>query len=149
MHLIRATTALLSLAATSLAALATVDNASGVTIYLTVTNSSQISVEHTIDAGTNYTQPLTGMGNAYGITLAPDYFSLETKKFVLGFTDSSAQNLTYWSVSNVDGNPFDGSTAGVTSFLVDTSFPSCSNTTSYDGAVHVCSDAADLILHVY
>lgn len=136
---------LLISASTSFAATAGVKNNSDKTIFVTVTNSSQTSTEYTIAANGSYSQPLIGMGNVLGVTLDPNYFSSSTKKFIFGYTDSPSAKLSYWTVSNVDGDPFDGSTPDVTKFLVSASDVSCSTASTYDGQVHTCTDTVSVV----
>lgn len=134
MHFTTATAALFGLATTSLAATVSVKSQCNQPLYLTYTNSSNFNTQYPIAVNGSYSQPLGGKGNQFGITKDPNYFSASTPKFVFGYSDST-DKLTYWSVSAVDGNPFDGS-----NFLVSASEPSCTTASTYDGQVHTCTE---------
>lgn len=139
---------LISLASTSLAAAtAGIKSECVDPIYLTVTNSTQQSTQYTIAPNGSYSQPITGQGNSYGITKRPDYYSSSTPKFVFGWTDSTSDNLTYWSVSSVDGNPLNG-TAGEGGFNVVFADPTCPEATTYDGQVHTCPDYNSFVIYL-
>ncbi|KAL1297647.1 hypothetical protein AAFC00_006203 [Neodothiora populina] len=137
MRFIIGSAALLAMGSGALAAVAGVKNLCSTTIYVTVTNSSMMSIQYTIASNGTYSQPLAGMGNQFGITTDPSYYSTQSPKFVFGFSDSTSASLTYWSITSVDGSPFD-------TFLVATSEPTCTNATAYDGQVHTCTDTADI-----
>ncbi|GAB7352678.1 hypothetical protein MBLNU459_g3040t2 [Dothideomycetes sp. NU459] len=138
---------LLSLASTSFAATAGIKSQCNDQVYLTVTNSTQQSTQYTIAPNGTYSQPLAGSGNSYGITKDPDYYSSSTPKFVFGWTDSTSDQLTYWSVSSVDGNPLVGG-AGEGGFNVVFSDPTCSGATTYDGQVHTCPDYNSVVVYL-
>lgn len=137
-----ATATLLSLASTSLAATVGIVSRCNQTTYVTVTNSSQASTQYKIAANGSYNQPLVGTGNAFGITLEANYFVNTTPKLIVGFSDGTTDHLTYWAVSSVDGNPF----AGLNGFVVAPSDPSCTETATLDGQVHVCTDTVSYML---
>lgn len=138
---------LLSSASSSLAATAGIKSQCKEQIYLTVTDSTQQSIQYTIAPNGTYSQPLTGQGNSYGITKSPDYYSSSTPKFVFSWTDSTSDHLTYWSVSSVDGNPLNG-TAGEGGFDVIFADPTCPEATTYDGKVHTCPDYNNFVIYL-
>lgn len=53
---------------------------------------------------------MEGSGNSVGLTKSSDYWSGNTPKFIFGYTvtSSSPYNQIWWSVNNVNGDPFVG-----------------------------------------
>ncbi|KAF1347052.1 hypothetical protein BDV97DRAFT_231835 [Delphinella strobiligena] len=139
-----ATAILISLASTSFAATVGVVSRCNRTTYVTFTNSAQVSTQYKIAPNGSYNQPLVGTGNAFGITVEANYFVPTTPKLVVGFSVGTTDHLTYWGVTFVDGNPF----SGLNGFVVAPSDPSCTETTTSDGQVHVCTYTANLVIYL-
>lgn len=56
--------------------------------------------------GGNWTTDIIGVGNSLGVTKSDRYWTPETAKLILG--TSTDQGILYWTISNVDGDPFVG-----------------------------------------
>lgn len=152
LSLITTSIALLSLASTSVAATVGVVNHCNENVYLTIADASQVSQQYNITVNGNYSQPLVGTNNQFGISKSSDYYAATTAKFIFGYSDDTADALTYWSVSNLNGDPLTGG-AGEGGFAVIPSDSSCANTTTYDNKVYTCVDTVrnfwnDTLLHM-
>lgn len=136
------TASLLAMTSSALAAFASVTNYCPDIVWITITNSTWEPTQYAIGTNGTYSQYRSGNGNAFGLSKTSAYFSSSTPKFTLGFTDSPADHLLYWSVVNQDGDPFAGQP-----WRISLSDSTCSpNTlTGYDGGtVHACSDTANI-----
>lgn len=54
--------------------------------------------------GGNWTSEIIGVGNSLGVTKSEKFWTNETRKLILG--TSTDLGVLYWTVSNVDGDPF-------------------------------------------
>jgi hypothetical protein len=63
--------------------------------------------------GGSWTSEIIGVGNSLGVTKNERYWTPETAKLILG--TSTDAGILYWTVSNVDGNPFVNETFAVSS----------------------------------
>lgn len=54
--------------------------------------------------GGNWTSEIIGVGNSLGVTKSDKFWTNETAKLILG--TSTDLGVLYWTVSNVDGDPF-------------------------------------------
>jgi hypothetical protein len=59
-----------------------------------------------VPGGGNWTSPILGSGNSLGVARTDQYWSTNTSKLIWG--TSTDANALYWTVSNVDGDPFAG-----------------------------------------
>jgi hypothetical protein len=137
-----ATTSLVALAGSASAAFATVQNICPETVWITITNSTWSPIQYPIPTNGTYAQWRSGTGNAFGLSKTSAYFSTQTPKFTFGFSDSPIDHLLYWSVINVNGDPFAGE-----SWHISLSDTTCTPNplSGYDGgAVHACGDAANI-----
>ncbi|KAG9694900.1 hypothetical protein KCU81_g3174, partial [Aureobasidium melanogenum] len=135
-----AVTSLLAYATSASATFAQVNNNCPVPVWITITNATQQPSQYAIPIDGEYIQGRSGVGVAFGLSKTSAYFSPNTPKFTLGFTDSPSDSLLYWSVINADGDPFAGEP-----WRVSLSDPSCAPLTAYDGGmVHACSILANL-----
>ena len=75
-------------------------------IYITNVNSTKSTTGPFEVKGTggNWTTEIIGVGNSLGISKTDRYWTPETPKFILG--TSTDAGIVYWTVSNVDGDPF-------------------------------------------
>ncbi|KAI5209103.1 hypothetical protein E4T39_00962 [Aureobasidium subglaciale] len=132
----------LALASPALATFATVQNNCAEPVWITITNTTFQTVQYQIATNGTYTQWRVGTGNAYGLSKTSAYFSTSTPKFTLGFSDSPQRPLLYWSVINVDGDPFAGE-----AWRISLSDPACTPNllAGYDGGkVHACEAVTNL-----
>lgn len=137
-----------STAAASLAAVVATASASSVlvinkcpeTLYLTaVDQSGKITGQPSLTSGGTYQAAIVGQGNSLGIAKNSDYYSPNTPKIILG--TSTANNVLYWSVSSVNGDPFSSSGQKFTVASPSGSNPNaCGAATGPDGQVHGCQD---------
>ncbi|KAG9943428.1 hypothetical protein KCU85_g8699, partial [Aureobasidium melanogenum] len=143
MHFTTLTTAsILALASSALAGKAAVKNNCPQDVYLTITRQDQSHTQQKLAAnGGYYSEQLQGQGNSYGLTKNTDYYSPNTAKLIWGASDSAG--VVYYSLNNVDGNPFDGQSVSLTG-----NQPNCPAVTSVDGSTKACSDANDFTLTV-
>lgn len=79
-------------------------------IYITNINSTKSTTGpfEVKGNGGNWTTDIIGVGNSLGVSKTDRYWSSETPKFILG--TSTDAGILYWTVSNVDGDPFEGET---------------------------------------
>lgn len=133
-----AAASVLALAASANASMLSVKNTCSETLYITLTDSSQKTTGPTeFASGATYVSNIVGQGNSFALTKNTDYYSPNTPKLVLG--TSTSNGVLYWSVSDVNGNPFAGESFSITS-------PSgnkgnvCGTATSPDSQVHGCAD---------
>jgi hypothetical protein len=77
-------------------------------IWLTSVNSTGVTTGpvEIKSAGGNWTNEIIGVGNSLGVSKTDRYWSTETAKLILG--TSTDLGVLYWTVSNVDGDPFVG-----------------------------------------
>jgi hypothetical protein len=54
--------------------------------------------------GGDWTTPITGVGNSLGVSINDQFWSSNTSKLVWG--SSTDAGILYWTVSNVNGDPF-------------------------------------------
>ncbi|KAI4722986.1 hypothetical protein E4T48_00784 [Aureobasidium sp. EXF-10727] len=143
MHFTTLTTAsVLALASSALAGKAAVKNNCPQDIFLTITRSDQSHTQQKLAAnGGYYSEQLAGQGNSYGLTKNSDYYSATTPKLIWGASDSAG--VVYYSLNDVDGNPFDGQSVVVTG-----SQPNCPAVSGADGSTKACSDSNDFTLTV-
>jgi hypothetical protein len=75
-------------------------------IYITNTNSTKSTTGpfEVKGSGGNWTTDIIGVGNSLGVTKNDRYWTPETPKFILA--TSTDAGIVYWTVSNVDGDPF-------------------------------------------
>ncbi|CAD0114825.1 unnamed protein product [Aureobasidium uvarum] len=141
MHFITYTTlSLLALATSATATFAQVNNNCPIPIWITITNATQQPSQYAVPINGTYLQGRSGIGNAFGLSKTSAYFSPQTPKWTLGFTDSPQDGLLYWSVINADGDAFAG-----LAWRVSFSDPACPAMTAYDGGiVHTCAITANL-----
>jgi len=95
-------------------------------VFLVNVNStgSTTGPEKIAGGGSNWATPIVGVGNSLGISKNDQYWSNGTAKLIWG--TSTDAGILYWTVSNVDGDPFAGSKFEVTSWEGDV----CGNTTT-------------------
>jgi len=125
---------LLSVVGTAMAATVRVNTRCTDNVFLQLTDSSGVTKQVTLATNGTYSQPLVGSGKQIGITKNADYFASTTPKLVFAY--SVAPPTTYWTVSNISGNPFSDS-----SFAINPTKLECPSITSPDSAVHTCDDA--------
>ena len=131
---------LVALASTALAGNAIVQNNCQEDVYLTITRADQSSTQQRLAGnGGRYSEPVSGNGNSFGLTKNADYFSASTPKLIWGFSDSPP--TVYYTVSNVNGDPFAGE-----GFNLAATDAGCGVVTGYDGATHTCADSNDFTL---
>ncbi|KAF2221088.1 hypothetical protein BDZ85DRAFT_23949 [Elsinoe ampelina] len=128
-----------ALASTAAAGNAVVWNRCTDTIYLTITRANQQSTTRPIASGQRYTETIANQGNSFGVTRNPDYFSPNTPKLIWGF--SNAPPTLYYSVSQVNGDPFAGA-----KFRLKSSDGNCQAITGYDGRTRTCGSNNDYTL---
>lgn len=91
--------------------------------------------------------PLTGEANSLGISKNDQFYSDKTAKLILGTT--TKDGTLYWTVSDVNGDPFEGEKWSLNSTDVYGHGGVCQNTTTYDGQVHACGDnGVQLVLYL-
>lgn len=147
MHFSALSLGLLAAAHTAIAGTVYVRNNSPNELWLTITRSDQTSTQSTIAVGGGfYSEPAAGSYNSLGVTKTSDYWNSATPKLIYDYTLDTPDNLLYWTVSNVDGDPFTAAGDGWEIFTSDTT---CSGATTYDGQTHTCEAATDLTLVVY
>jgi hypothetical protein len=75
-------------------------------IYITNINSTKSTTGpfEVKGSGGNWTTDIIGVGNSLGVTKNDRYWTPETPKFILA--TSTDAGIVYWTVSNVDGDPF-------------------------------------------
>jgi hypothetical protein len=128
---------ILALTSTTFAAQVVIKNNCPQQVYLQITRSDQSSNQLSLAAsGGSFSEPLQGQGNSYGLTKSPDYYSPNTPKLIFGVSDSNG--LAYYSLSNVNGDAFDGQDVKVQGNGCPTAVD--------DGSVKACADANDLVL---
>jgi hypothetical protein len=95
-------------------------------IFLTNVNSTKSTTGpfEIKGSGGNWTNEIIGVGNSLGVMKNDRYWTTETAKLILG--TSTDAGILYWTVSNVDGNPFVNETFAVTSGEVN----ACENATT-------------------
>lgn len=140
MHSTTIITGLFALASTALAGNAIVANNCAEDVFLTITRSDQSSTQYQLAGnGGSYSEPISGQGNSFGVTKNSNYYSADTPKLIWGFSDSAP--TLYYTVSDVNGDPFAGET-----FSLSASDAGCGVVTSYDGQTHTCDDSNDFTL---
>lgn len=79
-------------------------------LYLVNVNStgSTTGPEKLSPGGGNWTTPIVGVGNSLGVARSDQYWSNGTAKLIWG--TSTDAGVLYWTVSNVDGDPFNAGT---------------------------------------
>jgi hypothetical protein len=84
-------------------------------VFLTNVNSTKSTVGpfEIKGSGGNWTTEIIGVGNSLGVTKNDRYWTTETPKLILG--TSTDAGILYWTVSNVDGNPFVNETFALSS----------------------------------
>jgi hypothetical protein len=84
-------------------------------VYITNINSTKSTTGpfEVKGSGGNWTTDIIGVGNSLGVSKTDGYWSNETPKFILG--TSTDAGILYWTVSNVDGDPFEGETFDLSS----------------------------------
>jgi hypothetical protein len=75
-------------------------------VYITNINSTKSTTGpfEVKGAGGNWTTEIIGVGNSLGVSKTDRYWTPETPKFILG--TSTDAGIVYWTVSDVDGDPF-------------------------------------------
>ncbi|KAI5268551.1 hypothetical protein E4T47_07754 [Aureobasidium subglaciale] len=130
----------LALASSALAGKAAVKNNCGQDVYLTITRQDQSHTQQKLAANGGYfSEQLSGQGNSYGLTKNQDYYSANTPKLIWGASDSAG--VVYYSLNNVDGNPFNGQSVRLTGNQAN-----CPAVTSVDGSTKACSNSNDFTL---
>ena len=109
MHL--PTTAPLTLLTTSVAALSTQEVwnwCPDTTLYVVNVNSTGSVTGPTklVPGGGNWTSEIVGSGNSLGVAKTDQYWAGNTTKLIWG--TSTDAGVLYWSVGNVNGDPFAG-----------------------------------------
>jgi len=108
MHFTALTTATLLALTTSSHALSSqfVLNNCTDSIYITNINSTKSTTGpfEVKGSGGNWTTDIIGVGNSLGVSKSDRYWTNETAKLILG--TSTDAGILYWTVSNVDGDPF-------------------------------------------
>ncbi|PNS16736.1 hypothetical protein CAC42_4700 [Sphaceloma murrayae] len=128
-----------AIASTAMAGNAIVENKCTSTIYLTITRANQMSSTRPIAPGQKYQEAIANQGNSFGITRNADYYSPNTPKLIWGF--SNAPPTLYYSVSQVNGDPFAGA-----KFRLRSSDGNCGAVTGYDGRTRTCGSNNDFTL---
>ncbi|KAF4551977.1 Hypothetical protein D9617_11g008240 [Elsinoe fawcettii] len=128
-----------ALASTAAAGNAVVWNRCTDTIYLTITRANQQSTTRPIAPNQRYSEGIANQGNSFGITRNADYYSPNTPKLIWGF--SNAPPTLYYSVSQVNGDPFAGA-----KFRLKSSDNKCAAITGYDGRTRTCNSNNDFTL---
>ncbi|PSK36101.1 hypothetical protein B9Z65_5916 [Elsinoe australis] len=128
-----------ALASTAMAGNAIVQNKCTSTIYLTITRANQMTTTRPIAPGQKYSEPIANQGNSFGITRNQDYYSPNTPKLIWGFSNSPP--TLYYSVSQVNGNPFEGA-----KFRLRSSDTKCQAVTGLDGRTRTCGSNNDFTL---
>ena len=84
-------------------------------VYITNINSTKSTTGpfEVKGLGGLWTHEVIGVGNSLGVTKNDRYWTPETSKFILG--TSTDAGILYWTVSNVDGDPFQNQTFGLSS----------------------------------
>ena len=79
-------------------------------VYITNINSTKSTTGpfEVKGSGGNWTTEIIGVGNSLGVSKTDRYWTPETPKFILG--TSTDAGILYWTVSNVDGDPFQNQT---------------------------------------
>jgi hypothetical protein len=135
-----AITGLATLVSTAIAGTAIVQNNCSEQVFLTITRGDQSSSQKALAGnGGRYSEPISGNGNSFGVTKSSEYYSPNTPKLIWGFSDSAP--TLYYSVSAVDGNPFNGQ-----KFQLSASDAACGVVNNFDGAVKACADKNDFTL---
>lgn len=133
---------ILALASSALAGQAAIKNNCPQDVFLTITRQDQTSSQQKLAAnGGYYSEKLQGQGNSYGLTKDSNYYSANTAKLIWGASDSAG--VVYYSLNNVDGNPFNGQSVKLTG-----NQPNCAAVTTVDGSTKACSNSNDLTLTV-
>ncbi|KAF1346151.1 hypothetical protein BDV97DRAFT_401507 [Delphinella strobiligena] len=133
---------LATLVSTALAGNAVVQNNASEDVYLTITRPDQTSTQQQLAGnGGRYSEPISGTGISFGLTKSSDYYSASTPKLIWGFSDSAP--TLYYSVSSVNGNPFDGE-----SWSLKATDGSCTVVTSPDSNTYTCADSNDFTLTI-
>lgn len=131
---------ILALASSALAGQAAIKNNCPQDIFLTITRQDQTSTQQKLAAkGGYYSEKLQGQGNSYGLTKDSNYYSPNTAKLIWGASDNAG--VVYYSLNNVDGNPFNGQSVKLTG-----NQPNCAAVTSVDGSTKACSNSNDFTL---
>lgn len=132
-----AVASLMALISTAAAGTISVVNNCAEQKFLTITNSDQSSTTSAIAGqGGSYKENISGSGNSFGITNNDQYYSADTPKLILGFSDAAP--TLYYSISTVNGDPQAGESFSFNS--------ACGSVNSYDGQVHTCDDSGDFTL---
>lgn len=131
---------ILALASSTFASKVAVKNNCPQDIFLQITRQDQSHTQQKIASNGGYfSEQLNGQGNSYGITKNQDYYSPNTPKLIWGASDSAG--VVYYSLNNVDGNPFNGQSVKLTG-----NQQSCPAVTSVDGSTKACSNVNDFTL---
>lgn len=77
-------------------------------IFVTNINSTKSTTGplEVLGAGGNWTTEIIGVGNSLGVSKSDKFWTNETAKLILG--TSTDLGVLYWTISNVDGDPFEG-----------------------------------------
>ncbi|KAM0714897.1 hypothetical protein Q7P37_009362 [Cladosporium fusiforme] len=138
MHLTASLLTTLLTLATSTSAISnqTVRNNCNEAIFVTYINSTKSTTGPLKVNGTGGTwdSSIIGVGNSLGVSKNDQFWSNETPKLILG--SSTDRGVLYWTVSNVDGNPFDGQKFRVGSGEKN----NCESADNFDTKVHGCQD---------
>ena len=131
MHLTAITTAtILAYASSALGSTILANNLCKEDLWFTPVNGSQATPgPYKVSSGLETAMPIEGVGNSLGVTKTEEYWSPNTPKLILG--TSTSKGILYWSVSNVDGDPFAGESFNITG---------CESAEGYDEKVHACTD---------
>jgi len=129
--------ALLVYASLGSATLWEVQNYCHESIWLTFANVTETRPSEVLPSGEAYVSNLEGENKSLGVTWnESDYWTADGKKLILGASISN--NLLYWTISSVNGDPFAGD-----GFKVTSNGNVCGNATTVDGQYHVCDDSDD------
>lgn len=84
-------------------------------IWLTNINSTKSTIGplEIKGAGGQWDTEILGVGNSLGVSKTDRFWSNETAKLILG--TSTDMGILYWTISHVDGDPFERQTFNITS----------------------------------
>jgi len=116
-------------------------------VFLYVADPTGTSAPIKLPSGQAYIHQITGLGNSLGVVKqASDYWSATGAKLILGTSRNATEDILYWTLSHVNGDPMNHETFGVGSSRNGQEENVCENATSYDGndgVVHACPDVGN------
>ncbi|EMC93279.1 hypothetical protein BAUCODRAFT_235042 [Baudoinia panamericana UAMH 10762] len=103
-------------------------------------NPAELQANHTSPAVT-----MTGSGNSVGITRDSNYWGLTEYKLIFGYTESAG--TIWWSVNDVNGDPFAENPWNITSS--GSRDDVCGHASNYGTNVYSCPDqAVSIFVHL-